>query len=352
MIIIKILRTMLTSIINNKIVNKTINNKIINIILYILFGILMYLFFGDLKIFNTFQIFISSLISLSISLFISDKFKFSNNKFIKILQKFIFINSIFVLIVLILSFFEFFSFSTISYDDDDEKILDNKINNKEKISQDSIGTEVSRVNELGTNIVIGVVAGKIAAEVWKITNGISPILRIIWIGVSIFIMAAAIKIGLQPGKFLTEVGRINNFKFNNEKKSSTDDRLINTILDENEIPLINMVTGLCILNYLEFSLILSLFSLLFRKYLFRILKPLIFNFINKYIKNKQNPIIKDDNINLHKIINNVDNYTDYLILFVFICLLWIKFINLYYSNQLIEHLDSFVNVYVYLKNKK
>jgi hypothetical protein len=165
MIIIKILRTMLTSIINNKIVNKTINNKIINIILYILFGILMYLFFGDLKIFNTFQIFISSLISLSISLFISDKFKFSNNKFIKILQKFIFINSIFVLIVLILSFFEFFSFSTISYDDDDEKILDNKINNKEKISQDSIGTEVSRVNELGTNIVIGVVAGKIAAEV-------------------------------------------------------------------------------------------------------------------------------------------------------------------------------------------
>jgi hypothetical protein len=134
-------------------------------------------------------------------------------------------------------------------------------------------------------------------------------------------MAAAIKIGLQPGKFLTEVGRINNFKFNNEKKSSTDDRLINTILDENEIPLINMVTGLCILNYLEFSLILSLFSLLFRKYLFRILKPLIFNFINKYIKNKQNPIIKDDNINLHKIINNVDNYTDYLILFVFICLL-------------------------------
>ena len=48
-----------------------------------------------------------------------------------------------------------------------------------------------------------------------------------------------------------------------------------------------MVNGLCYLNYIEFSLILSLFSLLFRKYLNRKLKRLILKLKNKYIKIKK-----------------------------------------------------------------
>lgn len=60
----------------------------------------------DLKIFNFFQIFIFSIISFAISMFISDNFKLSNNKFIKILQKFVFVNSILALIGLILYLFD------------------------------------------------------------------------------------------------------------------------------------------------------------------------------------------------------------------------------------------------------
>jgi hypothetical protein len=60
-----------------------------------------------------------------------------------------------------------------------------------------------------------------------------------------------------------------------------------------------MVNGLCYLNYIEFSLILSLFSLLFRKYLNRKLKRLILKLKNKYIKNKEVESINDENVSLY-----------------------------------------------------
>jgi len=43
-----------------------------------------------------------------------------------------------------------------------------------------------------------------------------------------------------------------------------DGGFIYSVLEKNEIPLVSMVNGLCYLNYIEFILILSLFSLLFR----------------------------------------------------------------------------------------
>ena len=60
-----------------------------------------------------------------------------------------------------------------------------------------------------------------------------------------------------------------------------------------------MVNGLCYLNYIEFSLILSLFLLLFRKYLNRKLKRLILKLKNKYIKNKEVESINDENVSLY-----------------------------------------------------
>jgi len=174
-------------------------------------------------------------------MFISDNFKLSNNKFIKILQKFVFINSFLFIIGLILYIFDVSIFNT---------------------------------RNLPSNFNSG---------------------------------------------------------------------FIHSVLEESEIPLILMVNGLCYLNYIEFSLILSLFSLLFRKYLNRKLKGLILKLKNKYIKNKEVESINDENVSLNKEVesindenvslnkafNTVDKYTDYLIVFVFICLIWIKFINIF-----------------------
>jgi hypothetical protein len=109
MILIRFFKRIFSSIINNckdfvSILLNEKNNKnkmVINIISYIFLGIIFYLFMWDIKIFQIFQIFIFSIFSFAISMFISDKFKLSNNKFIKILQKFVFINSILALIGLI-----------------------------------------------------------------------------------------------------------------------------------------------------------------------------------------------------------------------------------------------------------
>ena len=78
------------------------NNKIFNIILYTFLGITSYYFVYDLNIFKVIQILIFTIISLGLSTYISDNFKLSNNIFIKILQKFVFIS---IKIALIVFFF-------------------------------------------------------------------------------------------------------------------------------------------------------------------------------------------------------------------------------------------------------
>ena len=93
--------------------NNNKNNMVINIISYTFLGIIFYLFMWDFKIFEILQIFIFSIFSFAINMFISDKFKLSNNKFIKILQKFVFINSILALIALFLYLFDVSIFNTV-----------------------------------------------------------------------------------------------------------------------------------------------------------------------------------------------------------------------------------------------
>jgi hypothetical protein len=108
-----------------------------------------------------------------------------------------------------------------------------------------------------------------------------------------------------------------------------------------------MVNGLCYLNYIEFSLILSLFLLLFRKYLLSKIIGFILSLKNKYNKNKEvksnTPLVEskstttfEENVGSFKTksLNTLDKNSDFLIVFVFLCLFLIKFINIYYSNNL------------------
>jgi F0F1-type ATP synthase membrane subunit b/b' len=90
-----------------------------------------------------------------------------------------------------------------------------------------------------------------------------------------------------------------------------------------------MVNGLSYLNFIELSLVLSIFSLLFRKFLIKKLTDIIIKFIQKIKKtNKQTfkevesikDTDKDTNVNLTPAINTLDKYTDFIIVFIFICL--------------------------------
>ena len=84
-----------------------INNiRIINSILYGILAILSYVFIHNTSITGFIVIFIFTIIFFSIFMYTSDNFKLSNNLFIKILQKFVFLIIKIALIVLFLNIFD------------------------------------------------------------------------------------------------------------------------------------------------------------------------------------------------------------------------------------------------------
>lgn len=386
----------------------------------------------DLRIFDFIQIFIFSIFSFAISMFISDKFKLSNNKFIKILQKLVFTNIIIALFGLIgyLLVQSDSIFNTIFCENDDEiEVQVSQDNNKKgeavggavgaekdivqitsnigdkdeeyysfKIKKDIIesvwekGTDiiVSGVKDLGPNLGIGAAVGKVGSEVIKNTAGMAPAPRVAMLATSALVTAAGTKIGIELGKALIE-----NKKIDSEIEANTlntdggldgrnsptefDGGFIQSVLEQNEIPLVSMVNGLCYLNYIEFILILSLFSLLFRKYLIRKLIGFIAPLSLKLKTLSPAPSASDTAPSANELapkegswcykfwirrgkfkynkkkyvnntLNNVDKYTDYLTVFIFLCLIWIKFINIYFSSNLAADIDSFVNVYNHIKH--
>ena len=144
-------------------------------------------------------------------MFISDKFKLSNNKFIKVQQKFVFINSILALICLIFYLFDVSIFNTVfsdsdseSDDEDNNEVSNNKeeesFKNKEvvrvtsntnnqneeyysfNIKKDILdnalgkGTEmlVVSVKDIAPNLGIGAATGKAAVEAFKHKAGMAP----------------------------------------------------------------------------------------------------------------------------------------------------------------------------------
>jgi len=207
------------------------------------------------------------------------------------------------------------------------------------------------IKEVGPQLGIAAAAGKAAAETIKHTGGMSPLPRLAAVGGAALVTAAGTSIGLGLGKAVME-NKQKGFEIETSKSKlaeiSKDEPVsptefnrgfINSVLEENEIPLIIMVNGLSYINYLELSLIISIFSLLFRKIIIRKLTDFIIKLIQKIkTKNKQNfkevDSLKakdiDKNISLNQAINTLDKYTDFIIVFIFMCLFWIFFINIFF----------------------
>ena len=81
--------------------------KLISLMLYAFLAIISYIFLYDLNSIKVIKIFIFTLISFAVSMYISDNYTLSKNIFIKNLQKLVFIIIIkFALIVLILILFQ------------------------------------------------------------------------------------------------------------------------------------------------------------------------------------------------------------------------------------------------------
>ena len=271
---------------------------VINIISYIFLSIIFCYFMWDFKVFKTFQISVFSIYSFAISLFISDKFKLSDNKIIKILQKFVFINIILALIGLYL--FQDLIFDTIYCDGDsslpwplhqasrslgpaglkqaclmqqwesDDENKNNKeetiatVKNKDvasvtsnidgkneeyysfKVKKDIFenvlekGKEVNMVGvkDVGLNLGVAALAGKAAAEAFKHTSGMAYAPRIVKVGATTLATPLGTKVGIEQGKVAME---------NKEMKNEIDVSKLDEIDKDGKIHLLIFVVHLYLL---------------------------------------------------------------------------------------------------------
>ena len=61
----------------------------------------------------------------------------------------------------------------------------------------------------------------------------------------------------------------------------------------------------------------------------------IYKIILKKIKNN-----KEDSVTLNNVFYIMDKYDQYIILYVLICLIWLKLVHIYISTNLVENLDE------------
>jgi hypothetical protein len=192
------------------------------------------------------------------------------------------------------------------------------------------GIVVDGIKDVAPKIGVAAASGKAASEAVKHTVGMPIIPRAFVVGSVAFATAVGTAVGIELTKATSEnaykqgVIYANNKEDGSHSPTDYDRGFINSVLEDNEIPLIVMVNGLSYLNFLEFSLVLSLFSLLFRKFLIRKLTDIIIKFIQKIKKTNKQEIEsikdKDKNVNLNQAIISLDKYTDFIIVFIFICL--------------------------------
>jgi len=197
---------------------------------------------------------------------------------------------------------------------------------------------VEGLKDVAPKLGVAAAAGKAAAEAIKHTVGMAPLPRLLTVGSAAFVTAAGTSLGLELGKAATEnkqkgaeivASKLAEISIDEPESPTVFNRdFIHSVIEDSEIPLIVMVNGLSYLNYIEFSLVLSLFSLLFRKFLIRKITDIIIKFIQKIKKTnkkiKEVESIKDkdidNNVSLNQAINTLDKYTDFIVVFIFICL--------------------------------
>jgi LAGLIDADG endonuclease len=324
---------------------------------------------------------ISAIISFLISNFILNKFKLSNNKFIKVLQIIILINIIFIIAFLICDYFNIKILSEIWCDPDDNNNgstsntkSDNVILTSEQTQEGEVyhltvkKSTVDKITEaaliggktvLGTiapNIGAGAAAGASASAMAKMTAGVPPLQRSAIIGGTAAVTAAGTVLGIETGKAISKnlniSEAIKKSRYgdpNIERVPSPDTNIINSPLEINDdtIPLEVLLNSIYSLNILELFLFVILLLLVVNRYFYKFNMENFSNLIRKilpvrfmiwYLKS------------VNKSIEYNTKFTNIMFIIIMILLIIFKLGNLYISYELKFNTDNYVEVYNYLKN--
>ena len=333
-----------------------------------------------------------------ISFFVLDKFNYSENLIIRLLQKAVYLSILIILGIfiyfIVVIFLDLIPTIDCSSIEDSVKISStssNNVNNasaiKEVISviestvtdpnkstyefkvdkevvnkviKGTMSTVNTIVNTVLPNVGAGAAAGTVGAAVVKATANAPLGGKLLAIGASTGVTALATQTGLNIGASITKNLDLNYLVKNSphvtssDRVPSPDPFFVPSVLESSEIesPLEVLLSSQLTLNILIWVLLFSFLYLLFSTYVLRGNIVLISNLFNKYM-----PITFNNFLN--KAIQRVSSInsvaSDKLIFTLFIINMFLLIIllslNTYVSIELVNNIESYVRVYNNLKGK-
>jgi hypothetical protein len=367
-----------------------------NVVSWIFIVYLFYKFYirySSLGLIELLILMIISIFSFSITMFILEKFKFSDYKIIKIIQKLV----IYVGIPLILSLLGITMFGETvhcSAPEGDKNINSESLNNDESnktlislktdedkytvsLDKNMVDNVLNQSKKAIVNVVLRrdgnlstvtstIVGSSAAAAMAKATVGSPPVARVAMVGGAAFAAAAGSIVGVEvvavPQKIVENKNLFNSTDSNNSQDSeaevlnnnppspdSNSDFWVNSPL-ENEIPLVKIIDYLIIWNVLELSLISLIIFALNYKYIYKFINKIISYLVNKFIPRRSTKL---GILDLPKYIEKGVDYNNkfikfYIIILTIILILMILF-NILICSELSYHIDEYVTVYNNIK---
>jgi hypothetical protein len=363
------------------------NKYLLNNLSYIfyIFFIIFIIYFFNLGLY-----FFKLFISVVIFHFIFNKFKYSDNFVIKLLQKFILYCLCLYFSIYVMIFFDLFN--TISCDSDDED--DNEDLNNDRNDKDNNDDDNNNVNNKGNNndenkststnrSSLEIIADTVV-KVYKEMSDTSAAISAGGVAASAFIKsvpnaglstkvagASAIGMGVSASTLVGSkvVGAISdNLDYkesikdleesikdhpysdpSHDRVPSPDRQIMDSPLESGDgsIPLIDLLESLVSLNMIELYLIISLILILFNQNIIDLYIKIVSKILNKYISIKyQNKIMNILNISKE----NNKKYNNILLIIIISILILIKLVNLFVSYHLYDKIDDYILVYNHLKN--
>ena len=360
-----------------------VKSKFRDLFSYLFLFLILYYFVGDISLMGFITLIISFVISFLISHFILNKFVFSKNLFVRIIQKIVIYNIIFITLFFILSFFDINILNKIDCAGDDvvnagdvKNTSDSKhllkvetqgadgdkksynINIDKELG-DKIATNIGKVvaksiDVIAPNVGAGAAAGTIGAAALKASAGLPPAQRLTFVGGSAAVGALGTKIGLDAGAAISKNLILTDSLKNSPHANPNVDHIpsptdsgpfIFSVLEDDSIPLLDLIENLFSLNVLEFILIIFLIYLLCQKYVNNFNINFISNFIKKYLPNKFQRFT-----NILQTGGKINNKVSiFMIVLIFILIIFFKLLQIYITYELSENIDDYVLVYNHIK---
>jgi hypothetical protein len=338
----------------------------------LLFGFI-FLFFSNSNWENFFKFILSFITSFVVFYFVFNKFKYSNNLFIRFIQKFVLYNICFIFAVSLASYIDFSLFNTIFCDPIEGDINNNNDNNhanQEENKNVQIKFEISMPKDVfktGLKVVGDVLShhsvdygasaagGAAASAAAKAASGLPLTQRVLVAGGTAVAVSGGVIIGKKVGHAIANNTDIVEIVKNHPYSDPNVDRIpspdsnffINSPLENGDIPLIELLESLILLNILEIILIAILILILFNKKISDFNKKIISNAIKKYMPVKYHHYIKI----FDKGVEYNNKFMSIMLVIVIMLLLVFILGNLFVSCELYGKIDEYVLAYNFFKTK-